>query len=326
MKGIVFLPEMRTIGGTRTIDRNIIQSRDGRALDKVLATAGTIQVLPKEALRPFGALRKSMENTLLSKGTRFFGGYLADEQVAVDISNELQILRGKLLDARDRLAANLDSLIQARIDEAPEWEDVIRSLAPSREEILDSIRFSWVKAPVDLQDPEVEEALQGDPLVIRIAREIAQIAASYLGRGLGTTQKGIPGLSVLSQIATKAKALSFVDGRFTGLYGALQGVCQDAQSAKKGPHEIGAALAVRGVIETLRNPATILEIGEAGVVDVPNFADLSPKPESKQEETPVETQEANDKPEDMDFTHDSDVLDVPVPEAVTNRASVLSWI
>lgn len=76
MKTVVFLPEMKAISGTRSIDRNLVEARDGRDLDKVLASAGTIQIMPKDALKPFGQARKAVDRVLLRKGTRFFGGFM----------------------------------------------------------------------------------------------------------------------------------------------------------------------------------------------------------------------------------------------------------
>ncbi|MBU2741665.1 DUF3150 domain-containing protein [Acidithiobacillus albertensis] len=262
MKGIVFLPEMNTISGTRKLDRGLIEAKDGRDLDLVMASAGTIQVLPKEALRPFGAGRKAVEVALLSKGTRFFGGYLVDEALAADMNASLVKIKEDFEKAKLRLSANLSGYIDDRCKEVPEWEDLIRGSAPSVEDINQGINFTWIKTPIDLSDPEVEEVLQGDPLAIRIAREMAQIASSWLQRG--TNSKGLPGLPVLSQLKSKAKALSFIDGRLSGVVSALDSVIQEANALRGTPAQAGAVLVVRGVLQAMTSPATILQVGYDG--------------------------------------------------------------
>jgi hypothetical protein len=332
MKGIVFLPEMKTIGGARAIDRNIIAAKDGRDLDKVLASAGTIQVIPKEALRPFGTIRKTMETSLLAKGTRFFGGYLVEESTSDQVHADLEKLRDKLLQSRDDLVANLPSLIQQRIDEAPEWEDVIRSLAPTVEDIQDAITFSWIRTPVNLEDPEVQKALKGDPLAIRIAREMAQLASTHQARNKGTGRsKGVVGVSVLRAIQTKAKALAFVDGRFSGLDTALGQVIHQAEQAAGGPLQVGASLVVRGLLESLRDPKNILDAGEAGEFNLPDFTNpfgvqLEPEVTDDTESTPVScAEETQDSSEDDPVLDDSEEEDLPIPEAVSTRVPVSAW-
>ncbi|OCX69885.1 DUF3150 domain-containing protein [Acidithiobacillus thiooxidans] len=262
MKGIVFLPEMNMVSGTRKLDRGLIEAKDGRDLDLVMASAGTIQVLPKEALRPFGAARKAVEVALLSKGTRFFGGYLVDEVLAADVHASLAKIKEDFEKAKLRLSANLSGYIDDRCKEVPEWEDIIRNSAPSVEDINQGIGFSWIKTPIDLSDPEVEEVLQGDPLAIRIAREMAQIANGWLQKG--RNGKGLPGLPVLSQLKSKAKALSFIDGRLGGVVTALDTVIQDANAARGTPVQAGAVLVVRGVLQAMTSPATILQVGDDG--------------------------------------------------------------
>lgn len=267
MKGIVFLPEVKAVSGTCRLDRGIIEAKDGRDLDAVLASAGTIQVLPKEALRPFGTARKAVETALLAKGTRFFGGYLVDASVAPKVHGDLQKIQGDFEQAKSHLLSSLHQLVEDRVTEAPEWEDVIRSNAPSVESLQEALRFSWIKTPIDLSDPEVEEVLKGDPLAIRIAREMAQVASTWLARQ--RQGQGLMGMSVLNQLRTKAKALSFVDGRLSGVVSALDTVIQEANATKGTPAAQGAALVIRGVIQTMASPANILNVGEEG-----EFADL----------------------------------------------------
>ncbi len=292
MKGIVFLPEMKSVSGTKGIDRNMIESRDGRDLDKVLASAGTVQILPKEALRPFGATRKAVETTLLSRGTRFFGGFLVDESNSSVVNAELAKIKAGFDNARVRLMAGLPQIIEDRVKEAPEWEDIIRGYAPTVDELAEAISFTWIKTPVDLSDPEVEEVLKGDPLAIRIAREMAQTASSWLTKTpVGT--KGISGLSVLAQLRAKAQALSFVDGRLGGLVTAIDTVIRDANATKGTPAQAGASLVVKGVVQALTSPATILNVGEDGqFTDLPDM--LPPEPESPVEAVETEC-EANDE-------------------------------
>jgi Protein of unknown function (DUF3150). len=262
MKGIVFLPEINTVSGTRKLDRGLIEAKDGRDLDQVLASAGTIQVLPKEALRPFGAARKAGESALLAKGTRFFGGYLVDEALAADMNASLVKIKEDFDKAKLRLSANLTGYIDDRCKEVPEWEDIIRNSAPSVEDINQGINFSWIKTTIDLTDPEVEEVLHGDPLAIRIAREMAQIANGWLMKG--ANNNGLPGLPVLSHLKAKAKALSFVDGRLGGVVSALDSVIQEANAVRGTPAQAGAILVVRGVIQAMSSPATILQVGDDG--------------------------------------------------------------
>lgn len=270
MKGIVFLPEIKVLSGTRRLDRGLVEAKDGRDLDQIMASAGTIQVLPKEALRPFAAARKAVEVALLSKGTRFFGGYLVSEALAADVYATLTKIKEEFYKSKARLTANLSGYIDDRCKEVPEWEDLIRGSAPSLEDINEGINFSWVKTPIDLSDPEVEEVLKGDPLAIRIAREMSQIASSWMGKG---SSKGIPGLPVLSQLRAKAKALSFVDGRLGGVVSALDSVIQEANAVRGTPAQAGAVLVIRGVVQAMTSPATILQVGDDGAfTDLPEMA------------------------------------------------------
>ncbi len=262
MKAIVFLPEFKSISGSRALPRDLIESRDGRDLDKVLASSGTIQILPKDAVKAFGTARKAIETTLLAKGTRFFGGFLVSEENAPEVQQSLEKIRDQVLAARNRLAEDLEKIIEDRIREAPEWEDVIRQSAPSREDIESNVHFGWVKTPVNLADPEIVEELKGNPLHIKIAREIAQIAATWLGRPQGTGKRGIPGLGALQSIQTKARALSFLDGRFHSLDEAIKVVIESARNRT----DSATGITLTGVLKVLSDPKAVLTFDEADVV------------------------------------------------------------
>ncbi|MBU2816635.1 DUF3150 domain-containing protein [Acidithiobacillus ferrooxidans] len=281
-KSIVFLPELRSVSGERVLDRSLITSTDGRDLDKVLATGGTIQVLPREALKGFTTLRKAVDRELMKKGTRFFGGYLVAEEFTAEMASILSGIKEKVEDAKRALVANLASLIEQRVNDAPEWEDVIRSHAPSQEDIEESISFSWLKTPVDLADPEIEEALQGDPLAVKIAREIAQACKSQISRP-AKTGRGITGLKFLEGIRDKAQALTFVDGRLGGLVSAIDIVISTAEIAKTSGHEAqrtAATVLVQGTIQVMTSPAMILKSGEEGSFKAPD-PELEPESEDQ---------------------------------------------
>ncbi len=266
MKATVILPEVRAISGEKALDRDLITSKDGRDLDKVLATGGAIQIIPREHLKVFTTIRKAVDRELLKVGTRFFGGYLVGEEVAEPATQILKDLQSKLLSAKQELMDNLDSIIEARVKDAPEWEDVIRSSAPSRQDIDESIGMSWVKSPIDLSDPEVEEALQGDPLAIRIAREIATACKTYLSKPSNGLAKGVVGIPFLESVRGKAQALSFVDGKLGGLELAITKVLDDLLASKNGTEiqKQSASLMAMACIQTMTNPARILEIGNDG--------------------------------------------------------------
>ena len=272
MKTIVFLPEMKAISGTRSIDRNLVEARDGRDLDKVLASAGTIQIMPKDALKPLGQARKAVDRVLLRKGTRFFGGFMVADAVVPEVQAELEKISLDFEAAKARLITDLPGLIALRVSEAPEWEDVIRANAPSTMDLAENISFGWVKAPIDLADPEIVETLKGDPLAIKIAREMAQMASTHLSKPQ-TGKKGISGLSVLQAIRVKAQALSFIDSRLGGLVAALDAVICDANVAKGTPTQSASALVVGGVLQGMTKASAILAVGEAGAFDLPSPVD-----------------------------------------------------
>ncbi|PKY12083.1 hypothetical protein B1757_01685 [Acidithiobacillus marinus] len=263
MNAIVFMHEFKSISGSRALPRDLIESRDGRDLDKVLASSGTIQILPKDAVKAFGTARKAIETTLLAKGTRFFGGFLVSQENATEVQQSLEKIRDLVVAAKNRLAEDLEKIIDDRVKEAPEWEDVIRQSAPSREDIESSIHFGWVKTPVNLADPEIVQELKGNPLHIKIAKEIAQIATTWLGRPQGTGKRGIPGLAPLQQIQTKARALSFLDGRFANLDEALKAVIESAKTRK----DSATGITLTGVLKVLTDPKAVLTFEETDVVE-----------------------------------------------------------
>ncbi|MCL4526431.1 MAG: DUF3150 domain-containing protein [Gammaproteobacteria bacterium] len=285
MKGIVFLPEIHCISGTRSLPRKILAANDGRDLEKVLASAGTIQVIPREPLRPFHAARKAVESVLLAKGTRFFGGFFVDEALADAMNTRLDELKDGFEKAKVELINGLDGYIKAQIKDAPEWEDVIRASAPTKENLMEDISFSWICPPVDLTDPQVEEALKGSPLAIRIAKEMSQSCRAWLAEKRVGKVKGVPGIFVLKGIRVKAEALSFVDGRFRGLVTALDQVISQAESSIGTDGQGAASMVVSGVIRSAADPAEILAIGDRGEcrVSVP-----APLLDMMEDESPVD--------------------------------------
>lgn len=304
MKAIVFLPEFKSISGSRALPRDLIESRDGRDLDKVLASSGTIQILPKDAVKAFGTARKAIETTLLAKGTRFFGGFLVSEENAPEVQQSLEKIREQVLSARSRLAEDLEKILEDRIREAPEWEDVIRQSAPSREDIESNVHFGWVKTPVNLADPEIVEELKGNPLHIRIAREIAQIAATWLGRPQGTGKRGIPGLGVLQSIQTKARALSFLDGRFNALDEALKVIIESARNRA----DSATSITLTGVLKVLSDPKAVLTFDEADVVI----------------EEPLDVSVSAEEDENLEDDFE-DAVPVPQAPAKPKPSRVLDW-
>ncbi|MBE7562704.1 DUF3150 domain-containing protein [Acidithiobacillus sp. HP-6] len=309
MKTIVFLPEFRSISGSRSLPRDLIESRDGRDLDKVLASSGTIQILPREAVRVFGTARKAIETTLLAKGTRFFGGFLVSEENAGDVQKSLEKIQSAVLEARSKLANNLPRILEDRIAEAPEWEDVIRKSAPSQADIEESVSFGWIKTPVNLADPEIKQVLKGNPLHIKIAKEMSQMASTYLGRPLGSGKRGIPGLGTLKAIQAKARALAFLDGRFSGLDEAIKVIIDGTGSG--GP---AAGMTVLGVLKVLSDPKAVLEFDseEAGALlpeetesPVAAVSDPAPDVQSVEDPEPDSAIEAAEEDNDMEDEHPS---------------------
>ena len=264
MKGMVFLPEIHAISGTKSLPRAILSANDGRDLEQVLASAGTIQILPRESLRAFHTARKAVEGMLLAKGTRFFGGFLVDEALSDDLTVKLDEIKVTFDQAKVDLIQGLSGFVEARVQEAPEWEDIIRSSAPRKEDLMEDISFSYISAPVDLNDPKVEQALEGAPLVIRIAKEMAQTCRSWLD-SVKSGQKargGAAGISVLRNISVKAEALSFVDGRFRGLVSALNQIIQQGELAKGTDTQGAASMVSLAVIRSMTDPAEIIRIAD----------------------------------------------------------------
>jgi hypothetical protein len=298
MKTIVFLPEFKSISGSRALPRDLIESRDGRDLDKVLASSGTIQILPKEAVRVFGTARKSIETILLAKGTRFFGGFLVSEENAAEVQKSLEKIRDTVLEAREKLANELPRIIEDRVKDAPEWEDVIRQSAPSREDIQSSINFGWIKTPVNLANPEIKEVLKGNPLHIKIAKEMAQMASTFLGRPSGSGKRGIPGLGTLKSIQTKARALTFLDDRFNSLDEAINVIVDSA--LKGGP---AAGMTVLGVLKVMSDPKAVLEFDpvEAGALLSEETESPASTPDVQSVEDPEEDDSAIEAAEDGDM-------------------------
>lgn len=303
MKAIIFMPEFKSISGSRALSRDLIRSSDGRDLNQVLASTGTIQILPKEAVRSFGTARKAIETTLLAKGTRFFGGFLVSEENAAEVNGSLEKIREQVLSARERLADDLPSIIESRAKELPEWADVIRNTAPTREDIQEGIHFGWIKTVIDLTDPQVVEVLQGNPLQIKIAKEISQMAISYLGRPAASSpgKNGIPGLGTLNAVATKAAALGFLDPRFRDLHASLLQVIKDAKEPNG-----STLLTVRGVLKLLSDPKVVLDFDPVEAL---------PKPELLAEEP--EAQEPEDSDDEI-----GEVFPMPTK---TTPSRVLDW-
>lgn len=181
-----------------------------------------VQIISPKRLAPMNNAKSTGERACRRYGSRLD----AMNAWVVPLSN-IDALKAELVKSvnhfeaeKANFIANIDSYISAQIAENPADEHDIRSAMPSASDMERSIRISWVRHNLDLDDIEdYGLAREFSGIAEQAAWEIAQDIKTSTGTGTRYTKNTI---EVLMRAADKAESFGFLSESLAAIKPAVQ--------------------------------------------------------------------------------------------------------
>ncbi|MCY3731979.1 MAG: DUF3150 domain-containing protein [Rhodospirillaceae bacterium] len=195
-----------------------------------LASMGSLKLCDPAELQELAAIRRRAQHACERLAVKFLGGYATDEANLDRIVGTLNEFKAQFDAAASRVVGGLQGMIDQWADAHPEWEEAIRRCPPDVSRIASQLRFDFqvfrIAAPADGDAPAndgLERAVSG--LSRQLYREIAVQARSALRSSFeGKSSVGQRAVRVITVIAEKLDALSYLDGGIRPVLDKVRGV------------------------------------------------------------------------------------------------------
>jgi len=207
-------PRARKWGGeAKALDTDYVV--DGELPPSNLLKRGQKAVFPASALTPFDTLRKKAERVLLTKGTRFAGGFLVANEALEDALGQLEQIKGEYSEAKTKFLADFDTNLENWLAENAEHQRVIR-------QILDKdyigAKFSFDVVLLEIS-PKPGHEFDEEAISSSVLHEVGVLCNTAADALVDRKNDMSPAslLSKLQPMMTKLNAMRFNNGRLTRL-------------------------------------------------------------------------------------------------------------
>lgn len=215
------------------------------------------RVFDPAAVRKPATLRTRLSRKLNRLGTSFLSGFLISDEDLAEARNEVEEMRREYESWVSPFLNEIDPLINAQCAKFPEWEEIIRNAAPTREEVEARLKFAMKTFKIQPGDEEDKRELSRTltELPGQIANDFAQLVkeAWTSMEGEQTKQKF---RTVIASIRRKAKSMSYLDPKLSSLVSLIDEVV--AQLPETGSISGPEYALLRGLREMLLDPREIL--------------------------------------------------------------------
>ncbi|MBK5968808.1 MULTISPECIES: DUF3150 domain-containing protein [Thiorhodovibrio] len=180
-----------------------------------LISLGSKKICNPDALRVFHRNKKRIERNLLAVGTRFLGGFLVPNALAVEAQAMAEAITLETRAEAETFLADYDRHIDAWCAAYPGWEPAIRQAVDPVEVVRGQFRFRVQALRIETAPLIATDTLHEDVAEIgdTIFAEVEQMARGLEQSFLGKPELSQRALGTFRRIHDKLDALSFVDGR-----------------------------------------------------------------------------------------------------------------
>ena len=200
---------------------------------------GSLKLCDPAELRELAVIKRRAERACERLAVKFLGGYATDEANLDRIVGTLNELKPQFDAAALRVVSGLRGMIDQWVHGHPQWEEAIRRCPPDVNRIASQLRFDFqvfrIAAPANDDAPAndgLERAVGG--LTRQLYREIAVQARGALQRSFeGKSSVGQRAVRVITVIAEKLDALSYLDGGIRPVLDRVRGVRDTLPKAGK---------------------------------------------------------------------------------------------
>jgi len=273
-KFTVFYVRIPAVSGIVKLREDSVPTEVRRRMPKDLFSLEA-RVFDREAIRVPGKLKMRLTRALTRLGTPFLSGYLISSDLAEEARNEIAKTADEYEAWVQPFLNKVEPLIDIQCSKFPEWGDMIRRAAPTREEIEKKLTFKKSSFQVRGGTPEEINDLTSElsSLPQQIAREFADLVEENWSEMNGdrSTQRF---RRTLNDIRRKAKSLSYLHPKLRDLVDLI-----DEITAKVPAMGVitGADYALfRGLRAMLLDPSEILGDQRVFVADVPALPATTP--------------------------------------------------
>lgn len=200
-------------GEAKALDSDYLP--EGELPPSNLLKRGQKAVFPASALTPFDTLRKKAERVLLSKGTRFAGGFLVANEGLEDALDLLAQIEGEYSEAKTKFLAEFDTNLENWLAENAEHQRVIR-------QILDKdyigAKFSFGYDLLEIS-PKPGHEFDEEAISSSVLHEVGVLCNTAADSLCDRKNDMAPAslISKLQPMKTKLNAMRFNNGRLTRL-------------------------------------------------------------------------------------------------------------
>lgn len=235
---------------------------------KELASLGRKRVYPAGPLENLRAIRYRAYMALRRFGCSVFGGdaYAVDPALSPKVVDVLTQIKDAFEDAKLRFLVDYEARFEAWIPTIdPQWEQVIRSALPAREEVAKRVSFGWQQ--FRLAEPS-QPVSSGDTLQEEIAglggsvfRQLADMVSIQWNRQKNSLReasswrRGVPGS--VEAVIEKARNCAMFDPALSVLADTLEAKAR--QACVKNP-EPGHLCSFKGLLLAMQDPENVRQL------------------------------------------------------------------